>query len=175
MQKESVQPFVVPIDLEGIPIEDIRTYLLQRGWASATEQRDPRVEFFVRQEPDAIVMLPISPRLSDFYPRLREAIERIAQVEERSAYHIALNFKQIFWRVDKHQWHAIVVHAVQGLMRQSEALDQRDRAFRERLADLLIEIDQRLTGTVMDLSLQGISQERSRQKSSRKKQQRGQQ
>ena len=88
----SIQPFIVHIDLEGVRVEDIRTYLLQRGWTSASRQPDPRVEYFFHQESEAVLMLPISTHLSDFYPRLREAIERIAQVEERLAYYVAQQF-----------------------------------------------------------------------------------
>ena len=88
----SIQLFIVHIDLKGVHIEDIRTYLLQQGWTSASKQPDPRVEYFFHQKFEAVLMLPISTRLSDFYPRLREALERLAQVEERDGYHVVQQF-----------------------------------------------------------------------------------
>ena len=70
--------------LRDITPEDIRAYLQQKGWQEM-RYTDPRLQVFAHKDTDgetALLLLPISRKLSDFSLRMSDAISLLAQVED---------------------------------------------------------------------------------------------
>ncbi len=70
--------------LKNISIEDIRTYLQQNEWQQVP-YADTRLQVFVLRNSaskPALLMLPVDHELTDFYPRLADALAILARSEQ---------------------------------------------------------------------------------------------
>jgi len=80
--------FIEEQSLKNIDIQDVRAYLLQKRWRHVPYE-DTRLEVFVHREGEGksnLLMLPIDPELTDFYPRLLDALAVLAKVEQTPVY-----------------------------------------------------------------------------------------
>ena len=67
-------------ELKKINIEDVRRYLVEHGWQPRKSQYEPRAQVLVHSE-GYVILLPIDPKLSDFYQRLADALRIMALAE----------------------------------------------------------------------------------------------
>lgn len=70
--------------LKNISVEDIRTYLLQKGWQQM-RYTDSRLQVFVNRQVEGepvLLTLPVDSKLTDFLPLLAEAVSVLSYVEQ---------------------------------------------------------------------------------------------
>lgn len=77
--------------IEHVTIEQLTAYLLEHGWQQIKYQND-RLKVFQLTNDDNFFMLPAYSSLSDFQPRMMEAIDRIAAVEDEATYVVLQRF-----------------------------------------------------------------------------------
>ncbi len=76
--------FIDEQHLQDINPEDIRAYLSQKGWQEM-RYTDTRLQVFANRQVEGepvLLLLPVSRKLSDFYPRLVDALVTLAKVEK---------------------------------------------------------------------------------------------
>lgn len=80
--------------LDTVHVDEIHDYLKQHHWLQAPH-RDTRLQAFVLQRDDEetfFLILPVNPGLTDFYPRLAEAIDRLAEAEQQPTFLVLQRF-----------------------------------------------------------------------------------
>jgi hypothetical protein len=77
--------------IEHVTIEQLTTYLLEHGWQEV-EYQNKRLKVFHLIDDDNFFALPAYPSLSDFQPRMMEAIDRIAAMEDEATYVVLQRF-----------------------------------------------------------------------------------
>jgi len=68
-------------ELKKIDMEGVRTYLVGHDWHPVESQYGPRAQVYRNQGEEAMLLLPVSAKLSDYYQRLAEALRIMARVE----------------------------------------------------------------------------------------------
>lgn len=76
--------------IEKVTIEQLTAYLLQHGWRQVEYQGKGLTVF--RSDDDNFFTLPARETQSDFYARLKEAIDRIAAMEDEATYVVLQRF-----------------------------------------------------------------------------------